>query len=43
MGDGGDTHRKISKPSGLKAVWGTKAAGVDCDGTRTGYRASAFR
>ena len=34
---------KISKPSGLKAVWGTKAAGVDCDGTRTGYRASAFR
>ena len=31
------------KPSGLKAVWGTKAAGVDCDGTRTGYRASAFR
>ena len=25
MGDGGDTHRKISKPSGLKAVWGTKA------------------
>ena len=35
MGDGGDTHRKISKPSGLKAVWGTKAAGVDCDGTRT--------
>lgn len=24
MGDGGDTHRKISKPSGLKAVWGQR-------------------
>ena len=37
------TRTEKSNPSGLKAVWGTKAAGVDCDGTRTGYRASAFR
>lgn len=41
MGDGGDTHRKISKPSGLKAVWGQRQRCGIGDGTRTD-RASAL-